>query len=128
MLCLRLNENVLLDKTPKAPKLAHSDVNYSKSLVPVLVDDDGSALVVRTSALNRCSGFVLCFHFFYSFTLLPFYLFGLCPLCKATCDAKAGGDSGQNRNNHLNDEFPSVLFHGIRIPPFILMVHFYYSF
>ena len=75
MLCLRLNENVLLDKTPKAPKLAHSDVNYSKSLVPVLVDDDGSALVVRTSALNRCSGFVLCFHFFYSFTLLPFYLF-----------------------------------------------------
>ena len=73
LLCLRLNENVLLDKTPKAPKLAHSDVNYSKSLVPVLVDDDGSALVVRTSALNRCSGFVLCFHFF--FTLLPFYLF-----------------------------------------------------
>ena len=62
LLCLRLNENVLLDKTPKAPKLAHSDVNYSKSLVPVLVDDDGSALVVRTSALNRCSGFVLIVH------------------------------------------------------------------
>jgi hypothetical protein len=31
---------------------------------------------------------------------------------KATCDAQRGGDSGQNRNNHLNDELPSVLFHG----------------
>ena len=62
MLCLRLDENVLLDKTPKAQKLAHSDVNYSKSLVPVLVDDDGSALEVETSVANRDGGFVFIVH------------------------------------------------------------------
>ena len=27
--------------------------------------------------------------------------------------SQRGGDSGQNRNDRLNDELPSVLFHGL---------------
>ena len=51
----------------------------------------------------------LVFHF-------SFFIFHLA--CEAACDAKAGGDSGQNGDDRLDDELPSVLFHGIRFPPF----------
>ena len=44
---------------------------------------------------------------------LPFYFFTLLPLTNAGGHAQRGGDSGQNRNNHLNDEFNRILFHGI---------------
>ena len=43
---------------------------------------------------------------------LPFYFFTLLPLTNAGGYAEARCNCGQNRNNHLNDELPSVLFHG----------------